>query len=106
MEFIKDNYQVMLKYGLKVEYICGKMAKIICKCGFLLSNSEAPNDIQLRVYTDKEWDDIINYEEINPWMIPLPKYDVWRCPKCKRIFVFEDNNDVPIMIYNLDKNNT
>ncbi|WP_296695113.1 hypothetical protein [Ruminococcus sp.] len=71
-----------------------------------MSNSEAPNDIQLRVYTDKEWDDIINYEEINPWMIPLPKYDVWRCPKCKRIFVFEDNNDVPIMIYNLDKNNT
>lgn len=82
------------------------MAKMICECGFLLSNSEAPNNIQLRVYTDKEWDAIINCEEIKPWMIPLPKYDVWRCPYCKRIYVFEDNNDVPIMIYNLNKNNT
>lgn len=81
------------------------MAKMICKCGLLLSNSEAPNNIQLRVYTDKEWEDILNCEEINTWMIPLPKYDVWRCPDCKRIYVFEDNNDVPIMVYDLDKTN-
>lgn len=78
------------------------MAKMICKCGYLLSNSDAPNDVQLRVYTDKEWDSILSSEEINTWMIPLPKYDVWRCPSCKRIYVFEDNNDVPIMIYNLN----
>ena len=75
------------------------MAKIICKCGCLLSNSESPNDIQLRVYTDKEWDNILERDCINTWMIPLPKKDVWRCPICKRIYVFEEGKDVPIMIY-------
>jgi hypothetical protein len=29
--------------------------KVTCTCGEVLSNSEAPNDVQLRVYTDKEW---------------------------------------------------
>ena len=38
-----------------------------------------------------------------PWKIPLPKYDVWMCPKCKRIYVFEDKNDKPIMIFSLEK---
>ena len=30
------------------------MARITCKCGAYLSNHEAPNDIELVVYTDKE----------------------------------------------------
>lgn len=30
------------------------MARMTCTCGAKLSNHEAPNDIQLRVYTDKE----------------------------------------------------
>lgn len=32
------------------------MARMTCTCGNQLSNHESPNDIQLRVYTDKEWD--------------------------------------------------
>lgn len=78
------------------------MARMTCKCGAYLSNHEAPNDIQLRVYTDREWDKICDCENIQPWMIPLPKYDVWRCPVCKSIYVFEKGNGIPIMIYRLD----
>lgn len=29
---------------------------LICKCGEGLSTVEAPNDVQLRVYSDKEWE--------------------------------------------------
>ena len=36
------------------------MARMTCKCGKLLDNHEAPNDIELIVYTDKEWDAICN----------------------------------------------
>lgn len=36
------------------------MAKMTCRCGELLSNNDALNDIELKVYTDKEWDDILN----------------------------------------------
>ena len=79
------------------------MASMICNCGNRLSNHEIPNDIQLIVYTDKEWDMITSYEEIKPWMIPRPTYDVWRCPDCGRIYVFDDNYNGPIYIYKLEK---
>lgn len=74
-----------------------------CKCGEVLSNSTAPNDIQLRVYTDKEWDDIINMGEIDSLNIPHPEFDVWRCPKCERIYFFEDGNYKTTKIYKLEE---
>ncbi len=66
------------------------MARLQCKCGATLSNSNAPNDVELRVYTDREWDDIINLgDSIDPVTIPFPRYDVWRCTECERIYVFD-----------------
>ncbi len=79
------------------------MSRMDCKCGETLSNTAAPNDIQLRVYTDKEWDDILNCDSIEPWKIPLPKYDVWKCPKCGRIYVFGEGYGPPIMVYKLEE---
>lgn len=75
---------------------------MICKCGNILSTVEAPNDVQLRVYTDKKWDEIMNEEVLIPWKIPLPEYDVWMCPECKRVYVFEDGNNIPVMKYVLE----
>jgi hypothetical protein len=65
------------------------MARLLCKCGETLSNTQAPNDIELRVYTDREWDEIIQHDSIDPLTIPFPKHEVWRCPKCERIHVFD-----------------
>jgi len=78
------------------------MARFLCKCGEVLSTSLAPNNVQLRVYTDEEWDQIINQECINPIIIPLPKFDVWRCPHCERLYVFKDGEDQPIKRYVLE----
>jgi len=78
------------------------LARMVCACGTHLSNRDSPNDIQLRVYTDREWEEIFDCEQIQPWMIPLPRYDVWRCPVCKSIYVFEGSNEMPIMIYRLE----
>jgi len=64
------------------------LARFLCKCGVTLSNSEAPNDVQLHVYTDKEWDEIVNLDFIDPLTIPSPKHDVWRCVECGRVHVF------------------
>ena len=58
------------------------MAKFGCKCGFLLSNTESPNNVEYRVYSDHEWDVIVNQEIIDPIRIPRPIFDVWKCPKC------------------------
>lgn len=79
------------------------MARMKCKCGEVLSNSVAPNDIQLRVYTDKEWDSILQNDIIEAWEIPLPSYDVWRCPKCETIYVFKDDCSDAIKTYTLEK---
>ena len=74
-----------------------------CTCGAHLDNHEAPNDIQLRVYTDREWEEIFDCESIHPWMIPLPKYEVWRCPVCKSIYVYTKERNSPAMIYRIEK---
>jgi hypothetical protein len=78
------------------------LARFQCKCGEILSNSLAPNNIELRVFTDIEWDDIINSEVIDPINLPHPKYDVWRCPKCERVYVFNEENMV-IKVYTLEE---
>lgn len=78
------------------------MAGFLCRCGKILSNTQAPNDIQLRVYTDREWDEIINHEVIDPITMQRPKYDVWRCQKCERVYVFNKDGSVK-KVYALEK---
>jgi hypothetical protein len=78
------------------------MARMMCKCGEILSNSMVPNNIELIVYTDKEWDKILEADTINTWEIPLPAYDVWKCSKCERVYVFEAGNHTAIKVYVLE----
>ncbi|MCL1791548.1 MAG: hypothetical protein FWG40_09435 [Peptococcaceae bacterium] len=78
------------------------MSRMSCKCGNVLSNSLIPNDIELRVYTDKEWDAILEADTIETWKIPLPKYDVWKCPACERLYFFEDGSEKAIKVYVLE----
>ena len=40
------------------------MARMTCRCGADLSNQAAPNDIELVVYTDKEWAKICDCDSI------------------------------------------
>ena len=79
------------------------MARMTCRCGAALSNQEAPNDIELVVYTDREWAEICDCDSIQPWMIPSPRYEVWRCPVCKRIYVYEGGADTSTMVYRLEE---
>ncbi len=59
------------------------MASVECRRGEVLSNSTAPN-VRLRVYTDREWDSILEDDILETRKIPLPTYDVWRCPNFQR----------------------
>lgn len=79
------------------------MARMTCKCGEVLSNGAAPNKVELRVYTDFEWDRILEVDTIETWKFPLPTCDVWRCPKCERIYVFEEGNDTAVKVYCLEE---
>ena len=79
------------------------MARMECKCGMLLDNQESPNDIELKVYEDKEWEDIFSDETVDVLSIPLPKFNVWRCPRCKRLYFFEYGESAPKLIYSLEE---
>jgi len=81
------------------------MARYTCKCGETMSNTLAPNDIQYRIYSDKEWDDIINIGEMDSIDLPFPSVDVWRCPKCERLYVFNEEGRV-IKQYVLEEQGT
>lgn len=81
------------------------MAKMQCKCGNVLSTTKCPNEIELHVYTDEEWERLLDCEMIIPWNIQSPEHEVWRCPECQRIYVFKLGNDIPIMTYSLESNN-
>lgn len=79
------------------------MFKMICKCGESLWNGEIPTNNELVVYTDKEWNNIIEKGTLNSWEIPEPQFDVWRCSKCERIYVFEEGIEEVYKVYKLEE---
>ena len=68
-----------------------------------MSNSASPNEFLLHVYTDIEWDKIIFVTELVS-ELPDSKYDVWKCPMCKRIYAYTDqSDDTPIVVYAVER---
>ncbi|UHA71911.1 hypothetical protein [Paenibacillus sp. 481] len=63
------------------------MGKYVCKCGEVLSTHRVPNDVELIVYTDREWEKINCLESIDD--MPEPEFDVWRCKQCERVYCFK-----------------
>ena len=84
------------------------MAKVLCDCGESLWNGEIPNQIEFHAFSDVQLIDMFNRLEkfeadqsnINDeyWRdrrddILWPPINVWRCPKCKRLYAFEIGRD-------------
>ena len=59
-----------------------------CTCGQYLTNVSCPNDIVLWAYPDGQWKEIQAIGKIDPVMIPRATFEIWRCPKCKRLYIF------------------
>ncbi len=59
-----------------------------CTCGQYLTNVSCPNDIVLWAYPDSQWKEIQAIGKIDPVMLPDATFEIWRCPKCKRLVVF------------------
>jgi len=80
------------------------LARIGCKCGELLCNSLVPNNIQYWVYSDKKIDKICEKDSIKvKKLITIEDYEVWLCPKCKRLYVFENGEATTKFVYNLEE---
>jgi len=53
-------------------------------------NGLTPNDIQYWVYSDRKMDQIRESDTIDVLELSnMEDYEVWVCPKCKRLYVFD-----------------
>jgi len=79
------------------------LAHFFCKCDERMWNGLTPNDIQYWVYSDRKMDKICENDTIDVIALwDIYDYDVWRCPKCKRLYVFQDGSNTPKYIYQLE----
>ena len=80
------------------------MARITCKCGKHLSNSNNP-EIEFKVFSDDEWIELLDKTDEGEKVINLSvdKTHFWKCPNCRRIYFFKDKVDTPIAIYKLEE---
>jgi hypothetical protein len=87
------------------------MARFKCKCGNIISTTLYPNEIEIRAYTTKEWEKILENDTVETISIPAPENQVWRCPVCERLYVFpavEENgrkfySDIPSKVYRIEE---
>jgi len=53
-------------------------------------NGLAPNDIQFWAYSDKKMEKIRENDTIDVIELSsMEDYEVWLCPKCKRLYIFD-----------------
>ncbi len=79
------------------------MAQFWCKCGNRMWNGQTPNDIQFWVYSDRKMDkirenDVVDVLELSD----MEDYEVWLCPVCKRLSVFEHSSNTVKYTYQLE----
>lgn len=80
------------------------MAQLLCKCGENMRDNMIPNDIQFWVYSDRKMDQICENDTVDVIELSsIEDYEVWRCLKCKRLYVFESGNSFnPKFIFKLE----
>ena len=81
------------------------MAGLKCTCGNGMWNGEQPNDIEIYMLSDREWDEITERDE-HIMLMELPhiiKFEYWRCPECGRISVVNPKNGKKVRVYAIER---
>lgn len=73
-----------------------------------MSNSTHP-DVEYSLVSHAQWNNLAERTENGENFVDIEDSiltnSLWKCPSCQRIYIFEDGNDVPLQVYNLEKNN-
>lgn len=73
---------------------------LLCKCGNDMWNGQIPNDIEFSVYSDRRMCEILENDTVDTIdLAQMNEYDVWRCPECGRLYVFEKSNNKVLRCY-------
>lgn len=84
------------------------MAHLGCKCGYSMWNGATPNDIEFTVFSDARFCELLDkplafsggadsFSDDLMDMMNMADYEVWRCPKCGRLYVF-DTQETPYRV--------
>lgn len=77
------------------------MAHLGCRCGNVMWDGLSPNDIEFTAFSDIRFCELADNPPAlfsNPEefvldftdLFELADFTVWRCPECKRLYVFEN----------------
>ena len=81
------------------------MARIECKCGQIIWNGETPNDIEFWAYSDRTMDSILMSDSVSSQDFSVnADYNVWLCPLCRRLYIFNGKDSVPLYVYTPEEN--
>ena len=80
------------------------MAHLGCRCGNSMWNGRVPNDIEFAVFSDVRSCEIVENPpkfSTDPFeltcdlndLFAMADYEVWRCPECGRLYVFDNQDD-------------
>lgn len=77
---------------------------LLCKCGIDMWNGEIPNDIEYTVFSDKRMNDIFEEDTVDTIdLAQMNDYNVWRCPKCGRLYIFRNADNKLLFVYKLEE---
>lgn len=79
------------------------MGQWVCRCGQTINDHIFPDKNTYHVFSEELWNEISEMADeegkIN-WMdIPIPTYDMYRCPNCGRIMLFGEQEDSSFTSY-------
>lgn len=94
--------------GKDLRGVDGSMAHLNCRCGYSMWNGATPNDIEFTVFSDIRFCELLDepcFFSGDPDMFPedimalmdRADYEIWRCPECGRLHVF-DRQDSPAKV--------
>lgn len=76
------------------------MLNIQCMCGESMWDNHIPNELEYRIYSDKQMDSIIQNDAVDSMdLCMMADYKAWKCPKCSRIYLLDTKTDDVLKIY-------
>ena len=93
------------------------MARLLCRCGYSMWNGHTPNEIEFTAFSDACVCALIenppdrfsrpleSASDLFMDFFGLADYEVWRCPQCGRLYVFDrqSGSDAAKFVYKLEE---
>ena len=81
------------------------MARLTCKCGTEISNSNNP-EVQYLIFSDNKWIELLDKldEGAKLGNIGIGYAMIsWKCPACERLYIFREGSELAARVYKIEE---